>query len=258
MGSDQILHFWGRRLKMLVEDAAGKIYPLRKTVPCEGGQFSPEGQPETTEYHVLKDFVRVYSADNVPPLLVFGDSVSLRVATDDRSPQSLGEILRAHYQDHVCLISGSGYHAGIFEYFGAVLAAMRSRPRLAILPINPRSFSPTWDLNPLYQFRSEVELLASFNANRPNYRLREAKICSEVDELLAPLVLSHEETITLSEFLDLISVNLVVGSDEWRKRLKTIFQCHYMLPVSSLERSLLKAGYFNLLYFDCFYNGQRT
>ena len=179
-----------------------------------------------------------YSDDSPPPLLVFGDSVFLRVATDDQSPQSLGEILGAHYHDGIFQVFGSGYHAGVFEHFSTVLEKLPARPLVAIVPINLRSFSPTWDLNPLYQFDSEIELLSSFDFNQPDYKLLDTKPSSELDGRLVPLELDGKKTITLGGFLDIIRESPAIGSKMWNRRLKTIFQYHYMYPVHSEHRKI--------------------
>ncbi len=232
--------------KTAVKGTAEVIHALRKMKPrmtpsaplMQVKGPSLKDSQEVTEYQVLKDFVETYSDDNPPPLLVFGDSVSLRVATDDPSPQSLGEILGAHYQDGVFLVSGSGYHLGVFEQFSAVLATLPARPRIAIVPINLRSFSPTWDLNPLYQFHSEIELLSSFDLKRPDYRLYDMKPSSEMEGRLVSLELDGEKIITLGDFLDIIGESPAIGSEVWNGRLKKIFQYHYMCPVHSGHRKI--------------------
>lgn len=232
--------------KSVAKAAAEAIYALRKMKPrmtpsahlMQVKAPSLKDSQDATEYQVLKDFVEAYSGDSPPPLLVFGDSVFLRVATDDQFPQSLGGILGARYQDGVFQVSGSGYHSGVFEQFSAVLATLPARPRIAIVPINLRSFSPTWDLSPLYQFHSEIELLSSFDLKRLDYRLHDTKPSSELEGRLVPLELDGEKTITLGEFIDIIGESPATGSEAWKGRLRTIFQYHYMCPVNSAHRRI--------------------
>lgn len=199
---------------------------------------SLECAEDAATYPLLKDFMEACSGNNPPRLLVFGDSVFLRVATDDHSQKSLGQILGDYYRDRVFIVSGSGYHSGVFEQFCAVLATLPSRPRIAVVPINLRSFSPTWDLNPLYQFRPEIDLLSSFDWTRPAYRLNNTNKCSEVESLLIPLEMDGNKSITLGDFLDIIGKTPVVGSGEWKARLETIFRHHYTYPVYSDHRKL--------------------
>lgn len=199
---------------------------------------SMKDSQKVLEYQVLKGYVEAYSKDSPPRLLAFGDSVYLRAATDDQAPQPLAEILGAYYKNSMCLVSGSGYHLGMFEKFSEVLATLRTRPRIAILPINLRSFSPTWDLNPLYQFYSEIELLSSFDFKRPDYRLHDTKPSLESEGRLVPLELDGEETITLGDFLDILGESPAIDSEAWKDRLKTIFQYHYMYSMYSEHRKL--------------------
>lgn len=232
------------QFKNAAKEAAETIYPLRKNKPqmmpsaFQVEATSLKGLQVATEYQLLKSFVRAYSDDSPPPLLVFGDSVFLRVATDDQSPQSLGEILGARYQEDVFQVSGSGYHAGVFEQFSTVLATLPARPLIAIVPINLRSFSPTWDLNPLYQFHAEIELLSSFDLKQPDYRLFDTKPSSELEGRLVPLELDGEKTITLGDFLDTIGESPAIGSEMWNRRLKTIFHYHYMCPMYPKHRKI--------------------
>lgn len=193
---------------------------------------------EVAEYGALRDFVEAYTGDSPPPLLVFGDSVFLRVAEVDRSPQSLGENLHCHCHEAVCLISGSGYHSGVFEQFAAVLAKLSARPRIAVVPINLRSFSPTWDLNPLYQFRSEIELLSSFELNSQNYVLSDIVACPEGEGGSVVLECDGHVSITLRDFLYLTNLHPELGSADWKSRLKTIFQYHYAYPLRPEHRKL--------------------
>lgn len=192
------------------------------------------------DYTILRDFVRAYSSDAPPDILVFGDSVTLRVAVDDESSESFGDLLgrflKGARQIHV--VSDSGYHPGIFEGFCMSLSKLPGRPRLAVLPINLRSFSPTWDLSPLYQFDQETALLAGFNVDQPNYRL--TSYGPDYDHCSRSVMLSvlGKPAIKLSEFNDVIARNPPHGSIAWTERLNTIFSWHYTCPLSPMHRKL--------------------
>ena len=191
------------------------------------------------DYQTLKNFVRAYSASSPPRLLIFGDSVWLRAATDDQSPKTLGETLADFYQRNVCLVFGSGYQPDIFEQYCKLLAKLPCRPLLVVLPINLRCFSPTWDLNPLYQFHSEIDLLSSFDVRKPRYKMLNAEIHSESDSKVIRLESLGAEEITLQDFQDITRSTPKIGSEAWRARLKTIFQYHYTCPVISTHRKVL-------------------
>lgn len=230
-------------LKIAAKEAAETVYAhLKRILSALLAQVKApsvnDSQEGATEYQVLKDLVEAYSGDRPPPLLVFGDSVFLRVATDDQSHQSLGGILGAYFQDGVFQVSGSGYHSGVFEQFSAVLATLSARPRIAIVPINLRSFSPTWDLNPLYQFHPEIELLSTFDMKRSDFMLHDTKPSSELEVRIDHFKFDGEKAITLDDFHDIIGENPEIGSEEWNVRLKSIFRHHYMYPVHSWHRKI--------------------
>lgn len=228
--------------KIAVREALKPIHALRKSKPRIISSVlrveAPSVEGAQAQYPLLKSYVEAYSHDCPPALLVFGDSVFLRVATDDQSPLSLGEILGLSYQDGMLLVSGSGYHSGVFEQFSAVLEALPARPRMAVVPINLRIFSPTWDLDPLYQFQSEIELLSSFDLKRPDYTLHDAKLSTKFEEQGVSMELDGEKIISLSEFFGLIKEGPAIGSKAWKDRLKTIFACHYMYPLNTEHRKI--------------------
>jgi hypothetical protein len=235
------------RLKAITNGSMEAIHTLWKTItrlpPCallmQADELTRNESQKGIEYKILKDFVEVYAGDTPAPILVFGDSVFLRVANDDCSPQSLGSLLNTHYKEgEVFLVCGSGYHLGVFEQFCKVLATLRSQPRLAVVPINLRSFSPTWDLNPLYQFHAEIESLSSFDLQKPDYRMPVTRPTLESEGQLIPLELECEEKISLKDFLSIIRENPVVSSREWKERLRKIFQHHYMSPLFTEHRKL--------------------
>ncbi len=205
-------------------------------------QHKPKDLSQSTikanEYCLLRNFVKAYSGDSYPKLLAFGDSVFLRTATDDTHKSSLCEMLSDRFREDIFLISGSGFHSSIFELFISVLEALPQRPRLAVVPINLRIFSPTWDLNPLYQFQSEVELLSSFDFKQADYILRDTKLSADIENPVVSTGLDAEEIISLNEFLDIIRGNPTVSSEAWKKRLKTIFQCHYMHRLHTEHRKI--------------------
>lgn len=202
------------------------------------GQTGSVEKPPTNEYGLLKDFIAAFAGPFPPATLVFGDSVFLRVADDDQSSQPLSEALRADCQDDVFIVAGSGYHAGIFERFAALLPLMPSRPRFAVIPVNLRSFSSTWDLNPLYQYRHELELMASFDVNEPYYSLPTHDPAHELSPQLITLAHHSGEIKTLKDFLDLIGCRDEIGSSEWFKRIKLIFQYHYTCPLNPTHRKV--------------------
>lgn len=197
-----------------------------------------EGCDPPAEYRLLKEFVTAYSSNRPPTLLAFGDSVFLRVASEDHPQESLADMLCLQFGDQIFQVSGSGYHSGIFERFSAVLATLPARPSTVIIPVNLRSFSPTWDLNPLYQFRAETDVLSSFIAGDLNYRLQNVDADSDSQNLSFVMACGGGRSVTLGDFLDITRTQPVPDSDEWVARLKCIFKYHYTCTLDQENRKL--------------------
>lgn len=209
---------------------------LGNSAPLLSKKIEMVNNSPASEYELLKDFATRFTDSSSPAGLFFGDSVFLRVADDDQASLSLSEILRNHYESEAFVVAGSGYHAGIFERFAALLSQMERRPRFAVIPINLRSFSPTWDLNPMYQFESELKLLAAFNIHAPSYSLVNSESESDTRSILFKCY--QDKPITLNSFLHVIGSPKPVGSPEWFDRIWLIFQCHYAYPLSPTHRKI--------------------
>lgn len=191
-----------------------------------------------TEYQLLKDFVAAYSCAGSPTVLAFGDSVFLRVATDDPSQESLSELLCGYFGEQIFQVLGSGYHSGIYEGFTAVLAKLSARPSIVIMPVNLRVFSPTWDSNPLYQFPAEMGLLAAFRMDNPEYMLRDAGGESDAQYLSVSMECESGRPMTVGDFIDITRAQPVQGSAEWNARLECIFRHHYACQLDLENRKL--------------------
>lgn len=197
-----------------------------------------ENRDRPAEYRLLKEFVTAYSGARPPRVLAFGDSVFLRIASEERLQESLVGMLGARLGDRIFVVSGSGYHAGMFERFSAVLATLPAHPSCVIMPVNLRSFSPTWDLNPLYQFRAETDVLSAFAAGNTDYGLQDGDADADAGNLSVEMVCGGGHSVTLGEFLDLARTQPVPESDAWAARLERIFRYHYACPLQRDNRKL--------------------
>ncbi len=143
----------GAGLRLLVAKAA--VYALLVAVLWLAVAVST-GHTEVPP--VLKEVHRAAAAD--VPILFLGDSSTFATApkeSDLRSvPHFLGELLP---DARVSTVLGQAHtpllHAEALE---AVLRR-GARPRLVIVCVNPRAFSPVWDLYPAWQFTKEILLL---------------------------------------------------------------------------------------------------
>ncbi len=110
---------------------------------------------------LVEAFDREEGADRV---LYFGDSVVERVSRDDADTRPLGQMVSdglAHRYE-TCVVSYSALRPDGYLALSRVLGITRSRPRLALLPVNVRCFSPQWDWNPSFDFAREIAAIEAY------------------------------------------------------------------------------------------------
>lgn len=187
-----------------------------------------------------RDVIEVLRATvkHAPDTLVLGDSVLERVANHDRDRRSLAQMIIEMMPDDTrteC-ISYSAYHIGVFYLLMQAFSVMNFTPSLLIIPINMRSFSPQWHLNPLFRCQQHIQILKKF-------------IGSELHSIVPDLygadhsvgIREFFNTSTtqpfssynkVSDFLDIINtVPTTTAERNWR--FKNLFIYHYLLPLSS-------------------------
>lgn len=108
-------------------------------------------------------------AGDSPEVLVFGDSVMNHTSRHDVSTVPLGPMVMARLapRHRTCVVAESGYHPEVFRLLTEVLMTLPQRPKLVILALNIRSFSPQWDLNPDWQHHDIIDAANRFLA-RPS------------------------------------------------------------------------------------------
>ena len=206
-------------MRRFVARAARRIREFRKASPGPYAQLLQLSEAFDQEHEV-------------PDALYFGDSVVERVSREDRDTRTLGQLVCDRLRDSIeaTTVSHSAYHMGMYYWLVRALRRMKHRPRIAIVPINIRCFSPQWDLNPHWQFESELEILRTF-------------------ERQIPLVRPHVVTPEQLEAFDATSVNyplvtldrighfrLVIGAqplsaEQLAFRRRVLFCFHYTHPL---------------------------
>jgi hypothetical protein len=69
---------------------------------------------------------------------------------------------RLSHRYRTTVVSWSAFRPDVYLSLCRVLAITRSRPRLLILPVNLRCFSPQWDRNPEFDFAREIAAIETF------------------------------------------------------------------------------------------------
>lgn len=223
-GLDNSLFYRARILLRGLVARLSRIYRT-KSSPITAGAF-----PE------LERLIQCYNTlgENVPPVLYLGDSVVERVSRNDLDTRHLGQMVidNLSHTRRVLCISHSAYQIELFNAFARALARMRYRPRIVILPINLRSFSPQWDLNPEWQFIEELRTIEKFAQNSSVGSLKTGKRTLSIEEFEATTVsYPHTSFTCIGQFRQLIKMGAEV--DEQKAfRWQQIFVFHYMHPLS--------------------------
>lgn len=184
------------------------------------------------------EFVRLFNFYNgntkAPEILFLGDSVAERVSWNDVDKRTLTNMLSIKLKgvSDIAAISYGGFTLEVFYYFLLGLEKMKSKPQFVVLPINMRSFSPQWDLEPQWQFTTVIEQINTF--------LKSSSDTPSVDEIkterITPDVYNEFDSISVDYSLSSLDkigqyrllINSTPATEEQRKfRLRQIFIFHY-------------------------------
>lgn len=174
-----------------------------------------------------------------PEILMFGDSVSIRVAHQDHDKRTLGQMVTdelAPRRTHVT--SFTSFTAFMYGAFIGLARAMKAEPKWIILPYNLRCSSPQWDACPIWQYTQEQAVLQAL-VNDPDSK----------PGAVAPVFLD-ENIYNSVAFSSPLSKWRTVG--EFRRaakaksedpdlaieRLKNLLVLHYGMPIRDGHRQL--------------------
>ncbi len=225
------------QIKKLVSKCKAQLY---KTYSWGRTLYNPQ-----VTFENFKKLRSTYDTEEAnQSILLFGDSVTIRISENDTNQHNLGDMINQGLKHHTttCMCAGSAYHAQLYEYFVRALSRMQNKPKLIICPINIRSFSPQWDLEPRYQFKEELQILKNFS-NTENYipvkiksypkvSFKEKKIFSEYQTRYPGI-----GKIKLKRFLKIIH-STPTTTEEKITRKREIFRFHYMHKLATNHKKL--------------------
>jgi hypothetical protein len=175
-------------------------------------------------------------------VLLFGDSVTERISSNDRDQRNIGEMLRdAINQDmNFYSMSFSAYNMEIFYLITLTLQYMHFKIKKIIIPINLRSFSSQWQNNPLFKCSLHIRQITGFlreqGCDGNDHLIMPSKsIKSFLKEKVSYPIVSYQ---TNKEFLDKIRDKENSPDQEFERR-KTIFIYNYMYNLSPMNPRLL-------------------
>lgn len=174
---------------------------------------------------------------SAPDILFFGDSVLLRISRDDTDMDTLDRMLAKKMNGKVNLlcIAHTAYHMQVYKNLISVLEVTKRKPKVVILPINLRSFSPQWDFYPAWQFRDEIRAIESYLSN-PSLEIASVGEVPETANLLRlfdaiPVKYPLTELNRIGQFRSMIA-SKPKNEDQKKYRLRHIFVYHYMYPLT--------------------------
>jgi hypothetical protein len=200
-----------------------------------------EGQP----FPLLVDVIKTFSGPEKPDVLMFGDSVVERVSRHDQDRRTLGAIVEATSTRRVKVISRSAFNPTLAAYLMRVLARL-SVPEVLILPVNIRTFSPQWDLNPAWAFLQERSAIEAWlgNPEAPIPAIRDVIATSDFYDRFESTPVSYElsKLSTIGAFLSVVRSS-PLDEDSRRQRSREILVFHYGHRLESCHRRLLDLAY---------------
>lgn len=215
--------------------AAGKAKKLRQIFPGSAGQPFP----------ALATLIAQYgSGGAAPELLLLGDSVSERIANEDTDRRTLHQMMidRVGSAQSCLAISHTAYQPAIYRDLMEVLARLPASPRVVMLPINPRAFSPQWHGSPLWALEQEHAAIRAWLADpgRPIPAIADVEagegLFDQFDRTRVRLQLS---SLTRNGDLRAISLMPTDNPAEQKVRYRELFAWHYAYTFDQSHPKLL-------------------
>lgn len=187
-------------------------------------------QPYPELLYLARNF---HSSKTPPQILLLGDSVTERVSKWDTDRRPLYVLVAAQFKGKYSFtcISHSAYHMKVYEALLGVLQVMLHKPRLVILPINMRSFSPQWDLRPSWQFNREIEALSDYRSDTRQKIpfIKNTPGISDENEIFDTMKVQYPYSpfITIGQFRLIVNAK-PQSREQFEYRKKQIFIFHYL------------------------------
>jgi len=186
---------------------------------------------------IVRDFDRAHSCSDV---VFLGDSTVLGVSNEDQDRRSTAEMLAADLSGkaRVLELSHGAYHMAIYYHMVNTFRVTRQQPRLVIIPINMRSFSPQWYLRPAWEFMPEIRLLRRYYSGKGlRLRYRKAKVEEGYEKTCVQYPMTRLRTI--GEFEEL-RLNHPDSSTQQERRRRELFIYFFLYPISESHPLLVK------------------
>lgn len=193
----------------------------------------------------LTKILRFYGArGSSPDVLFFGDSVLDSISKFDKNIETLDQMVTGCLDDQISMgcVSRTAYHIGVYYQFARLLRHLTNKPKIVVFPINMRSFSPQWDMNPKYQctklVRKIEKRIGKFGNSIDKCLYGIDEKTSQNDFLNSRVFYAGTPFRYIKEFENIIRTK-PEHKDEIIFRRKHIFIYHYMHKLEPTHRKLL-------------------
>lgn len=93
---------------------------------------------------------------NHTDIIYLGDSTIHHYSKKDSNQDAISDFIQEMFPTYsIGRVSAAAYHMGLFLEIVKYIIHHEYSPKVIIIPINLRSFSPEWDMKPEYQFEKE-------------------------------------------------------------------------------------------------------
>lgn len=190
--------------------------------------------------YIPKNILKLNKAlSNHADIIYFGDSVVFWSPPEEGGNTIIGDLLQDLMPNlKIETIYHAAYHMDIYLKFCEYIINDEHRPKIIILPINIRSFSPQWDMNPGFQFEKEKIFLS-----HRNYLFRSFYKPLSIFKMFSPEVTQRdyentpvfEGDILIGRVKDFSNPEYNIWSEE---KMKGIIKFSYLYPLSVEHRKI--------------------
>jgi hypothetical protein len=167
----------------------------------------------------------------IEDIIILGDSVMERVSHRDTNVKPLCFMIEESLGLPISAYTHVGFTPNVFYHMIKVLIRYCSRkPKVLVLPINLRCFSPQWFYNPDYQFQGFIEELDSHdgrNVMMMPYPAPDEPTVAETVEYHQIAVNAPESLGTVGQYQALAG-STVATLEQMKYRTAHIFAYHYL------------------------------
>lgn len=212
-----------------------RIYKNVKIRIYNKGYFGTRGKSHPATLR----FQKAMKAEKKPNILMFGDSVCLRVASQDKDKRTLGEmVVEKMKPERVYVTCFSAYTSFMHSAFLGLARKMDVKPDWVILSYNMRCTSPQWDACPIWQYTQENAVVRALT-NEPNQRPGAISPTYNDKQIYHSSAFSSplSDFRTIGEF-KAATRNKPKDPELVRERLRNLLIMHYGQPIGHEHRQI--------------------